>query len=255
MGRGGVLLLLVAVLFAPRVHAQSLVTAHCAGACPQGPGTAANQVIVRAAYTLSNNPITKFADWIAYSVHADNFGPSRTRSWKADPDLPETATLEPDDYRGANAALKTDRGHQAPLASFAGLETWATTNYLSNITPQASDLNQGPWVALETAVRDLAKTTGGAVHVITGPLYERAMTPLPGADEPHVVPSGYFKIVAIGGGRAAAAFIVDQTLERRADFCLSTVDLPEVEHRARLHVFPGREDIGNAGDVLAGLGC
>ncbi len=158
--------------------AQYLVTEPCMGPCPQGTATLANQVIVRPAYTLSNNPVTKFADWIAYAVDARNFGPSRPRDWRADPDLPASATLEPDDYRDAAATLKTDRGHQAPLASFAGMESWATTNYLSNITPQASALNQGPWVRLETAVRSLASRSGGAVHVVTGPLYERPMPSL-----------------------------------------------------------------------------
>ena len=61
----------------------------------------------------------------------------------------------PDDYTGANAALGTDRGHQAPLASFAGTDHWRDTNVLSNITPQASALSQGPWARLETRVRDL----------------------------------------------------------------------------------------------------
>lgn len=41
-----------------------------------------------------------------------------------------------------------------------------------------------------------------AVYGITGPLYEQIIPQLPGADEPHVVPSGYWKILAIteGGG-------------------------------------------------------
>lgn len=235
--------------------AQSLTTAHCLGGCPTGDGTAANQVIVRPAYTLSNNPVTKFADWIAYRVDATGFGPSRDRVWAADPDLPATATLEPDDYRGANAALKTDRGHQAPLASFAGLESWATTNYLSNITPQASALNQGPWKNLESAVRALAKTSGAPVYVITGPLYERPMAPLPQADEAHVVPSGYFKIVALSEGRAVAAFIMDQSLARGAAFCATTVGLDQVERRAGLHVMPRREAVGPPDAVMTGLGC
>ncbi|WPZ35535.1 DNA/RNA non-specific endonuclease [Thalassobaculum sp. OXR-137] len=234
---------------------QMLVTEACMGACPQGSGTLANQVIVRPAYTLSNNPVTKFADWIAYTVDARNFGPSRTRTWKADPDLPESATLEPEDYRDAAAILKTDRGHQAPLASFAGMESWATTNYLSNITPQASALNQGPWVRLETAVRALATGMGGTVHVVTGPLYERPMPSLPGADEPHVVPSGYFKIVAIGRGRSVVAFTMDQDLDRAADFCATRVPIYELEVRVRLHFFAGREAIGDPAEAFAALGC
>ena len=56
------------------------------------------------------------------------------------------------------------------------------------------------------------------VYVMTGPLYERQMPALPGADETHRVPSGYWKIVAIqnGNGIRAAAFIFDQNTPRGA---------------------------------------
>lgn len=252
---GGWVLVAVATVLAGSAGAQSLVTEHCMGACPRGAGTLANQVIVRPAYTLSNNPVTKFADWIAYAVRAENFGPSRSRTWRADPDLPESATLEPEDYRDAAATLKTDRGHQVPLASVAGMASWETANFLSNITPQAADLNQGPWVRLETAVRALARSTGGTVHVVTGLLYERPMPSLPRADEPHVVPSGYFKIVAIGRGRSVVAFVMDQALDRSADFCATRVGMYEVEARTRLIFFPGREALGDPEEVTAGLGC
>ncbi|WP_051245175.1 DNA/RNA non-specific endonuclease [Thalassobaculum salexigens] len=255
MARFAAVLALLWVAAASPAAAQFLVTEACMGTCPHGPGALANQVIVRPAYTLSNNPVTKFADWIAYAVDTRNFGPSRARRWKADPDLPARATLEPEDYRDAAAILKTDRGHQAPLAAFAGMAGWATTNYLSNITPQASALNQGPWVRLETAIRALAGRSGGTVHVVTGPLYERPMPPLPAANEPHVVPSGYFKIVTVGRGRSVVAFIMDQALERNADFCATRVAMYEVEARARLVFFPGSEAIGDPAEVVAGLGC
>ena len=67
-------------------------------------------------------------------------------------------------------------------------------NYLSNITPQDSDLNQGPWVDLENAVRDVVRT-GQDVYVVSGPLYEWYFATLPEVDELHSIPSGYFKVV------------------------------------------------------------
>lgn len=104
-----------------------------------------NKLIVRPIYVISNNSKTKFADWVAYRLDCDSAsGDVKTRrQWKPDPALEDTDTLEPDDYKGAHATLHTDRGHQAPLASFKGTKCWHQTNYLSNITPQSSDLNQG----------------------------------------------------------------------------------------------------------------
>ena len=54
---------------------------------------------------------------------------------------------------------------------------------------------------LESAVRDAAYVAG-QVYVVTGPTFapdEDAMR-LPGGDEPHSVPTGYFKVVADGNG-------------------------------------------------------
>ena len=204
---------------------------------------------------LSNNGRTKFADWVAYVVSPATFGPSRGRVWRRDPDIPAAETLEPEDYRGANAGIKTDRGHQAPLASFAGAADWRTTNYLSNITPQKSALNQGPWVRLETAIRKLAGLPDVAsVHVATGPLYEMPMPQLPHADEAHLVPSGYWKLVAVrsAGGVEAIGFIMDQNLARNADFCAvdNRADLLKLEHRTGLRFFPTLDDTA-FGAVLA----
>ena len=126
------------------------------------------------ATSTSSAPTTRFADWVAYRITKRSIGPTAARVWKPDPWLADNETLEPEDYRGAFAALKTDRGHQAPLASFTSTPTWEATNYLSNITPQKSALNRGAWVKLESSVRSLARSPDtDAVYVMTGPLSER----------------------------------------------------------------------------------
>ncbi|MEQ9190982.1 MAG: DNA/RNA non-specific endonuclease [Alphaproteobacteria bacterium] len=244
------------------VQAQEIHTPHCLYGCPAGtPST--NDLIVREVHTLSSNDLTKFADWVAYVVTLETIGPSRTRVWRADPLLDPAETLEPEDYTGAHAALGTDRGHQVPLASVSGTPSWETSNYLSNITPQRSDLNQGPWVRLEQAVRDMVLATGSPAYVLTGPLYERPMAPLPGADEPHLVPSGYWKIIAIEGAAqvAVAAFIFEQETPRSADYCDSLTDVSDIEARSRLLMFSGtgRDMIaisgGLADELIQALGC
>ncbi len=193
---------------------------------------------------------TKFADWVAYRLtprSIEGGGAKTERVWRADPELPEDYTLEPEDYRGAFEALQVDRGHQAPLAGFRGSGQWADTNYLSNITPQKSALNQGPWNRLEEKERALVREYG-EVFVLTGPLYEREMPPLPNADEPHKVPSGYWKILAVQpdpGDPAAlqtAAFLMDQNAPRDTAPMkyLSTVN--EIERRSGLNFFADLPD-------------
>lgn len=109
---------------------------------------------------------------------------------------------------------------------------------MTNITPQQNDLNKGSWKRLEEAVRDLVDY-GYPVFVMTGPLYERAMTALPQSNEPHVVPSGYWKIVATFEENEywSAAFILDQNTAMSTSHCTGAVTVTEVENRTGLDFF------------------
>lgn len=198
-----------------------------------------NDLIIRDIYALSNNDDTKFADWVAYrlTMHEVDGDLTVERNWKADPWLAPEETLEPspDDYKNAYGDLYSDRGHQAPLASFKGSRHASHTNYLSNITPQKSELNQGVWVKMENKIRDIVKDVG-EVYVMTGPVYERAMPPLPYADEAHKVPSGYWKIICIQEGNSinVAAFFFDQDTPRNAQILDHQKTVDEIEQMTRL---------------------
>jgi endonuclease G len=238
--------------------AQEIHIVHCfEGSCPTG-APATNDLVVREIFALSSNDDTKFADWVAYRVTSETIGTSAdlNRGWETDDFLDEDETLEAgsgarDDYHGSNAAHGYDRGHHAPLASFAGTVFWRSTNTYSNITPQQADLNQGAWVALESAVRDLAYEQR-EVWVVTGPLYERPMPELANAGEAHQVPSGYWKVIVNRSGDAAA-FVFDQETPRDADFCDHRETLEHIENQSGLVLFPsGDTEIGS---LDASLGC
>ena len=233
---------------------------NCVYDCPTG---VSGEEIERSTYTLSNNASTKFADWVAYNVTSSTIdGPTRSRNFRSDPDIDSDDTLETADYTGANADIGTDRGHQVPLASFSNATDWEDVNYLSNITPQSSNLNQGPWVDLEEAVREYVRT-GQDVYVVTGPLYESFFASLPEADESHTIPSGYFKVVIteVNGWIEASAFILEQDAERGDDFCANEVPIDEVESRSGLDIMPSLASYrasaieGNLGGLTAELGC
>jgi len=201
---------------------------------------ATNDLIIRDIYVMSTNDDTKFADWVAFRLDRKTMDRSikTSRRWKADPWLDDDETLEPGDYRQAHATLGVDRGHQAPLASFKGSDDWHETNFLSNITPQRSDLNQGPWRNLEEKVRRLV-LKGPVVYVMTGPLYERTMPRLPQADEPHRIPSGYWKIIATQAEKSAdsirtAGFIFDQETDRTDDVIDRLCSIDAIEAKTGL---------------------
>lgn len=72
---------------------------------------------------------------------------------------------------------------------------------------------------------------------MTGPLYERDMPALPSADEPHKVPSGFWKIVIYespNGYVNASAFIFDQDTPRNDKMLDHLVTIDDIEKRSGL---------------------
>lgn len=224
-----------------------ILSVHCPFECPEN--TQGNDLVFAHIYALSNNPDTKFADWVAYEVNPTNYGVTTGREFRADPLLDENETLEDDDYIGANRSeLESDRGHQVPLASFTGSQYWFEVNYFSNITPQDRDLNQGPWKRLEDAVRDAASYED-PLYVITGPLFTDAMPSLPRADETHTVPSGYFKIIYNRFG--STSFLMQQSASRSDDYCSNEVSLFDIQNQVNFQL-PVFEE---SDTIKARLGC
>lgn len=225
-----------------------VLSVHCPKGCPSNPSN--NDLVFAHLYALSNNPVTKFADWVAYEVTPVNFGSTPGRVWINDPLLDSDSTLEKADYKSANSSqLQADRGHQAPLASFAGSRYWSELNRLSNITPQNKNLNQGPWKQLEDAVRS-ASSYKQSLFVITGPLFNQAMPDLPKSDEPHQVPAGYFKIIYDNSGNSAG-FIMQQSAQRNDDFCSKRALLPEVRQLVNFDL----PDFKESDQTFKRLGC
>jgi endonuclease G len=214
------LALLVAVLLLRPAPGASAAATTCPALrsvhLPLGPpcGTEAEDLLlVREAYALANDRLRKGPTWVAYRVdRRTGSGHDVERDWHADPWLPDDARLEPEDFRGAADALGVDRGHMAPLASLDGLPDVDDLNLLSNISPQRRELNRGPWKQLEDRERALAARLDGPVYVLAGTLFERPMPKLPGADELHAIPSGFWKVVYArrGDGWCRDAFLFDQ---------------------------------------------
>jgi len=224
----------------PEIHCKHFIYGYPAGT----PET--NDMIIRDIYALSSNDGTKLADWVAYRLDpATIMGDvSTSRIWKPDPWLEEGETLEPEDYKDAYEVLETDRGHQAPLASFKGTNTWEKTNYLSNITPQKSELNRGPWSILEQKVRNFVQA-GNTLYVMTGPCYDKTMPSLPKADEPHTIPSGYWKIIVFPGGNniTCASFLFDQETTRNSEITDHLCTINDIELKTGLDFLRELPDI------------
>jgi len=138
-------------------------------------GDASDDFIVRRPeYTTSYNKNRNTPNWVSYDLDPTHFGSNvdRCDCFTHDPSLPQDFThLTTADYTGAGAAagFGIDRGHLArSFDRTSGTLDNATTYYLSNIIPQASDLNQGPWAIMENYLGDLARSQGKEVYIIAG---------------------------------------------------------------------------------------
>ena len=124
-------------------------------------------------YTASYNVNRGTPNWVSYDLDPTHFGPEdRCDCFTFDPALPAAfPRYTTADYTGAGAiaGFGIDRGHMTRSfdRTSASLDN-AFTFYFSNVVPQASDLNQGPWANLENVLGDLVRFQGKEVYIITG---------------------------------------------------------------------------------------
>jgi endonuclease G len=130
-------------------------------------------IIRRPQYTTSYNRTRNIPNWVAYDLEQTHFGPEdRCDCFTFDPLLPSSfARYTTADYTGAAAinGYSIDRGHLArSFDRTAGSLDNAATFLFSNIIPQASDNNQGPWASLENSLGAMAQAGDREVYIIAG---------------------------------------------------------------------------------------
>jgi DNA/RNA endonuclease G (NUC1) len=160
---------------------------------------ASNDLIVkRAQYTSSFDTDRGIPNWVSFNLEATHFGTlDRCDCFTYDPELPSDKRYTTADYTGAGAAAGygIDRGHLArSFDRTAGSLDNATTFYFSNIIPQASHNNQGPWAAMEIFIGDKARFENKEVYVIAGASGSKGTV----KDEKKItIPSAVWKVVVV----------------------------------------------------------
>lgn len=134
-------------------------------------------VVRRREYTTSWNGPRGIPNWVAYNLTAEHMvsGQDRCDCFTFDPELESAgfSRYSTADYTGAGAFLGTgigiDRGHLArSFDRTTGSLDNAQTYLFSNIIPQFSDNNQGPWVQHENYLGALASTQNKELTIYTG---------------------------------------------------------------------------------------
>jgi endonuclease G len=153
---------------------------------------AAGQLVVHKGYTLYYIEKYEQALFVAYELKAEYTRGTADRgddTFHPDPEV-ETGSAIPDDYRGSGY----DRGHLAPAADFKYSEQrMADSFFMSNMSPQAPELNRGIWRVLEEQVRKWAQQEK-KVYIVTGPLLKPGLKTI-GRRNKIAVPEAYYKVI------------------------------------------------------------
>ena len=130
---------------------------------------ACSRVLFHVEYVLCYDVDRKVALWASYRLKAaDVVDAQRVNAFRTDPRLPIDQNPSCDDYAGSGF----DRGHTVPRSDMnRSLTAMVNTFFLTNMTPQRPNVNQGTWARLEDWVRAWAKLSGW-VHVISGSVFD-----------------------------------------------------------------------------------
>lgn len=141
--------------------------------------------------TVSFNRDTHQPNWVAWELlGSETDGETgREPGFLVDPEVDGCAL--PEDYRHTGF----DRGHMAP----AGDMKWhpqamRESFYMTNICPQAGDLNRGAWKKLEEKCRQRAKVDS-ALIIICGPVFDKSGPAARIGGTGVAVPQRFFKVI------------------------------------------------------------
>lgn len=139
---------------------------------------------------LSFNAKCHIPNWVSWELTAEETTGevSRTNTFYNDPEIDGCPDTWDYSYSGY------DRGHMAP----AGDMKWSKqamddTFYLSNICPQAKQLNTGSWKNLEEKCRTWAQIDE-KIYIVCGPIIDEKPLELIG-DSKVWVPARFFKVI------------------------------------------------------------
>lgn len=113
-----------------------------------------NYLIVKPQYALSYNRAKGHANWVAWELSQKWLGSSdRQNDFRPDPILPASwYKVTPNDYTNSGF----DRGHLCPSADRTNsVDNNSSTFLMTNMIPQAPELNREAWAYLEEYCREL----------------------------------------------------------------------------------------------------
>ncbi len=128
---------------------------------------ASNFLMDKIFYKLSYNSSRSLPVWVAWHFQSEDKGSTpRQDDFRADPALPSNwFHVQNSTYSGSGF----DRGHNCPSADrTASVPANSSTFLMTNMIPQAPQLNQGPWEGMEDFVRNTLVGTSNEAYILMG---------------------------------------------------------------------------------------
>lgn len=183
-------------------------------------------------FGVVHSGITATPLWSAQHLTAERVVAAKQVS-RVDRFYPETAIPAKDRAELSHYSRSGfDRGHLAPSADMASVNSQANSFSLSNIFPQQPDLNRNLWAEIEATARGLALRYND-VYVVTGVAFNgQNLKALRGRV---IVPSAVYKAIYIPSAKASAVWWAPN-VEPGTQFEVISVD--ELTRRTNVDVFP-----------------
>jgi len=196
-----------------------------------GEPTETDLVLDRDGYSVGYSLKYKAALWVSYIMSKGSVGINVERgdNFYADPDIPEQARVEPDNFRNTGY----DKGHLAPSAAIdfsrrSNEQTFA----MSNIVLQDPKLNRQAWGNLEGKIRKWTQSKGKML-VITGPIYN---------DNPEFinqmpVPENFYKVIYSFKDKKCIGFIFPNKPVKASQLWDNAMSVADVEEKTGYNFF------------------
>ncbi|WP_446084409.1 DNA/RNA non-specific endonuclease [Acinetobacter sp. 1125_18A] len=120
-------------------------------------------------------------------------GLQRTDFFFSDPRTPTNGRAKASDYKNVHPSV--DRGHLASAGNAITPRGMAQTFALSNIFPQDSDNNRGPWRKIEADVRKYISRSDGDIYILSGLIFDKQENSVKVGKNKVWKPSRIFKLV------------------------------------------------------------
>lgn len=210
-------------------------------------------VLINHGYVVGFAPSRLQPLWSAYRVaNASRWVDyDRPHLYYADERLTDSVRLDNGTF-GRHDGISYNVGHMVPnevinvqFGRLAQLETF----FMSNMCPQYQDLNQGVWLKLENAIRNIEDRPGrDHVWAVVGPVFAASPPNIRRSDGKTVpVPEGFYCITIDPfaypwdkpGNQEIACFLIPQDAPRDHSPMDYLSDLDTIEARTKLTFMPG----------------